>query len=240
MNCLVSNCVVQILLALSGAEGSWIELIPQGNLDAFVKPSPKLVWTDKVELDAKNPKKLNSSSEKGIILFNNNDRIPDLITKQSFGDHEIHMEFMVAKGSNSGIKMHKLYEIQIHDSFGKTELTGEHCGGVYPRWDIKEKRLAYIDKGVPPSKNACKPAGEWQTLDITFIAAKFDDSGNKIKNAHLPKVLLNGELIHDKVELKHGTGNNYKLKEHSKAPILIQVDHGPVAFRNIKVRELNQ
>ncbi|MFZ9792577.1 MAG: 3-keto-disaccharide hydrolase [Gemmataceae bacterium] len=240
MNCFVSNCVVQILLALNGAEGSWIELIPQGNLDAFVKPSPKLVWTDKVELDAKNPKKLTSSSEKGIILFNNNDRIPDLITKQSFGDHEIHMEFMVAKGSNSGIKMHRLYEIQIHDSHGKTELTGEHCGGVYPRWDIKEKKLAYIDKGVPPSKNVCKPAGEWQTLDITFIAAKFDESGNKIKNAHLPKVLLNGELIHDQVELKHGTGNNYKLKEHSKAPILIQVDHGPVAFRNIKVRELNQ
>ena len=99
--------------------------------------------------------------------------------------------------------------------------------------EMDEMALAMIEEDdLPP--------GSTQTLDITFIAAKFDEAGNKVKNAHLPKVLLNGELIHDQVELKHGTGNNYKLKEHTKAPILIQVDHGPVAFRNIKVRELNQ
>jgi len=51
-------------------------------------------------------------------------------------------------------------------------------------------------------------------------------------------VLLNGELIHDKVELKTPTGNNFKAKEKTTGPILIQVDHGPVAFKNIKVREI--
>ncbi|NBS91828.1 DUF1080 domain-containing protein, partial [bacterium] len=81
---------------------------------------------------------------------------------------------------------------------------------------------------------------EWQTLDITFIAPSFDEAGNKVKNARLPKVLLNGELIHDNVELLTPTGNNFKLKEKSKAPIMIQVDHGPVAFKNIKVRELQK
>jgi hypothetical protein len=135
--------------------------------------------------------------------------------------------------------MHALYEVQIFDSFGKTNLTGSDCGGVYPRWELKPA-FTYIDKGIPPSKNACKPAGEWQTLDITFIAPRFDEAGNKIKNARLPKVLLNGELIHDNVELLTPTGNNFKLKEKTKAPILIQVDHGPVAFKNIKVRELQK
>lgn len=238
MTTTIAGCFLPILLTLAGAEGEWISLIPEGDLTAFQKPSPKFVWTDKVSLDGAKQNKLSASKDKGNILFNNNERIPDMITKQSFGDHEVHIEFMVAKGSNSGVKLHKLYEIQIHDSFGKTDLSGEHCGGVYPRWDIKEKRLAYIDKGVPPSKNACKPAGEWQTLDITFLAPRFDDAGTKTKNAHLVKVLLNGEVIHDQVELKHPTGNNYKLKEHAKAPLFFQVDHGPVAFRNIKVREL--
>ena len=53
-------------------------------------------------------------------------------------------------------------------------------------------------------------------------------------------MLLNGEVIHDNVELLTPTGNNFKLKEKTKGPILIQVDHGPVAFRNIKVRELSK
>ena len=221
------------------ADTDWVELIPEGKLEAFRKASPKFVWTDKVGLDGAKQNKLVAGGGKGAILFNNNEGLPDLVTKESWGDHKIHLEFLVAKGSNSGIKMHALYEIQIFDSYGKTNLTGSDCGGVYPRWELKPA-FTYIDKGIPPSKNACKPAGEWQTLDITFIAPRFDDAGNKVKNARLPKVLLNGEVIHDNVELLTPTGNNFKLKEKTKGPILIQVDHGPVAFRNIKVRELSK
>ena len=228
-----------MMMLICNAETDWVELIPEGKLDAFKKASPKFVWTDKVSLDGPKQNKLVAGKDKGPILFNNNEALPDLVTKESWGDHEIHLEFLVAKGSNSGIKMHALYEVQIFDSFGKTNLTGSDCGGVYPRWELKPA-FTYIDKGIPPSKNACKPAGEWQTLDITFIAPRFDDAGNKVKNARLPKVLLNGELIHDNVELLTPTGNNFKLKEKTKAPILIQVDHGPVAFKNIKVRELQK
>ena len=228
-----------MMTLICNAETDWVELIPEGKLDAFKKASPKFVWTDQVSLDGAKQNKLVAGKDKGPILFNNNEGLPDLVTKDSWGDHEIHLEFLVAKGSNSGLKMHALYEVQIFDSFGKTNLTGSDCGGVYPRWELKPA-FTYIDKGIPPSKNACKPAGEWQTLDITFIAPRFDEAGNKVKNARLPKVLLNGELIHDNVELLTPTGNNFKLKEKTKAPILIQVDHGPVAFKNIKVRELQK
>lgn len=228
-----------MMTLICNADTDWVELIPEGKLEAFRKASPKFVWTDKVGLDGAKQNKLVAGGGKGAILFNNNEGLPDLVTKESWGDQDIHLEFLVAKGSNSGIKMHALYEIQIFDSYGKTNLTGSDCGGVYPRWELKPA-FTYIDKGIPPSKNACKPAGEWQTLDITFIAPRFDDAGNKVKNARLPKVLLNGEVIHDNVELLTPTGNNFKLKEKTKGPILIQVDHGPVAFRNIKVRELSK
>lgn len=228
-----------MMTLICNADTDWVELIPEGKLEAFRKASPKFVWTDKVGLDGAKQNKLVAGGGKGAILFNNNEGLPDLVTKEFWGDHDIHLEFLVAKGSNSGIKMHALYEIQIFDSYGKTNLTGSDCGGVYPRWELKPA-FTYIDKGIPPSKNACKPAGEWQTLDITFIAPRFDEAGNKVKNARLPKVLLNGEVIHDNVELLTPTGNNFKLKEKTKGPILIQVDHGPVAFRNIKVRELSK
>ena len=55
----------------------------------------------------------------------------------------------------------------------------------------------HIDKGIAPKVNACKAPGEWQTLDIVFIAPRFDKEGKKIKNAMIAKAVLNGQVIHE-------------------------------------------
>ena len=95
-----------------------------------------------------------------------------LVTKDEFGDCELHVEFLIAHRSNSGIKLHGHYEIQIYDSYGKPneKLHGSDCGGVYPRWHFVKGKFTYLDEGVPPSTNATKPPGEWQTLDVVFRA----------------------------------------------------------------------
>jgi hypothetical protein len=153
-----------------------------------------------------------------------------------FGDIELHLEFLIPKGANSGVKFHGHYEIQIYDSFGKKkQLTGEDCGGIYPR---AESRPFYqhIDKGIPPRVNAARAPGQWQTLEAIFVAPRFDESGKKVANARLLKVLLNGQLIHDNVELQWPTGDRWKNKEFARGPLMLQGDHGPVAFRNVRVR----
>ena len=144
---------------------------------------------------------------------------------------------MISKGSNSGVKLNGLYEIQILDSHGKTkELTGDDCGGIYPRAEEKPK-YHHIDKGVPPRVNAAKPAGEWQTLDITFRAPRFDADGKKTADARFVKVVLNGQVIHEDVAVHYPTGSAWRLaKEIPRGPLLLQADHGPVAFRNVRVR----
>jgi hypothetical protein len=145
------------------------------------------------------------------------------------------MEFLIPKGSNSGVKFHSLYEIQILDSYGKKELTGDDCGGVYPRAEMSP-RYRHIDKGIPPSKNACKPPGEWQKLHAIFLAPRLDAEGKKTANAKLVKVTLNGVVVHENVELKTPTGHNWVKQEVATGPLLLQGDHGPVAFRNVRVR----
>jgi hypothetical protein len=162
-------------------------------------------------------------------------RTRNLLSKQSFGDLEMHVEFLIPKKSNSGVKMHGVYEIQIFDSWGVKEPKGTDCGGVYPRAELLPK-YHYLDKGIPPRENACRPPGEWQTLDMTFMAARFDKDGNKVRNARFLKVVLNGKVIHDNVELRTPTGNNWSKKENATGPLLLQADHGPVAFRNVRVR----
>jgi hypothetical protein len=206
---------------------------PERELDGWKQPHGAWEVGGDAVLDADNPRKLVAKPGKGAIVQAG--KAKNLFSKEAFGDIELHLEFMVPKGSNSGIKFHGHYEIQIHDSWGIKTPTASHCGGVYPRAEAKPK-YHHIDKGIPPLVNACKQPGEWQTLDVIFLAPRFDAKGAKIANARLVKVLLNGTVIHDNVELKTPTGDRWKNKEFTTGPLYLQADHGGVAFRDIRVR----
>ena len=213
----------------SGENSSATTSTPGSNLSAPGFRRTAWHWTRPT------PKKLVAQPGKGIWVNGPTGRTRDLISKVFHGDVELHLEFMIPKGSNSGVKLQGHYEIQILDSFGAKTLSGDSCGGIYPRAELKPK-YHHIDKGVAPLVNACKPAGEWQTLDLIFVAPKFDANKKKIANARFVKVVLNGKVVHDNVELLTPTGNLWTRPEVATGPILLQADHGPVAFRNVRVR----
>lgn len=218
-------------------ELGWIDLFSGKDVAAWKEPTTGWQVSKSVALDPKNPKKLHAEKGDGLLVDFGKGR--NLSTKQSFTNVEVQAEFLVPKGSNSGIKLMGLYEIQIRDSFGVSQekLTGDHCGGIYPRAEDKPA-YHHIDAGFAPKINAAKPAGEWQTLDITFKAPRFDSNGTKIANAVFVRVVHNGQVVHENRDVGTPTGSNYVRKEIPKGPILLQGDHGPVAFRNIRVREL--
>jgi hypothetical protein len=188
-----------------------------------------------VVLDPRNPRRLVPSPGDGVLVNSPKGQGPDLLSKQKFGDAEVHVEFMIPKGSNSGVKMMGLYEIQIYDSHDRKKLTGADCGGIYPRAEMLPV-YHHIDDGTAPRVNAARPPGEWQTLDIVFRAPRFDAAGKKTANARFVKVVLNGQVIHDDVEVKYPTGHAWHDKEVAAGPLLLQGDHGNVAFRNVRVR----
>jgi hypothetical protein len=221
-----------LVLAAAPADNEWIDLT---NLDAWRKPDKLWMRADRVEMDADNPKLLTVKAGKTILVNGKKGRAHDLLSQRAFGDVEVQVEFLVPKGSNSGVKLHGLYEIQICDSFGVKEPKGSDCGGIYPRAELKPK-YHYLDNGVPPRVNACKRPGEWQTLDIVFQAPRFDGDGKKTANARFVKVTLNDQVIHDNVEAATPTGHAWHDKESTTGPLLLQGDHGPVAFRHVRVR----
>jgi hypothetical protein len=204
------------------------------NLEAWRKPDPLWLLAGSVGVDPDNPRRLSAAAGKDILVNGKKGRARDLISKQEFADQEVHVEFLIPKGSNSGVKLQGLYEIQICDSWGIKEPKGSDCGGIYPRAELKPV-YHYLDKGVPPRVNSCKKPGEWQTLDIRFQAPRFDADGKKTANARFLKVVLNGEVIHENIEAPTPTGHAWHNTESAKGPLLLQGDHGPVAFRNIRV-----
>jgi hypothetical protein len=234
--------VCSVALAVSAdepkaGEGGWIDLM---KADAWKKVDAGWIVTDEVKL-APDPKgradtRLKAEKKDGGAAWVNGEtgRLPNLVTKREFGDCEVHVEFLIAKGSNAGIKFHEVYEIQILDSFGKKDLDGSGMGGIYPR---ANPLGGYLDKGIGPKVNASRPAGEWQTLTAVWKAPRFDAKGDKTASATV-SATLNGQVIHDGAEVKTPTGGNWEKKETPTGAFLLQCDHGPTAWRNVKIRPL--
>jgi hypothetical protein len=223
--------------AVRADDTGWIDLTGAQNFDAWKPPTELWAFVGEVRLDPGNPRRLVASPGTGVLYNGSSGRTRNLVTKQNFRDVEAHVEFLIPRGSNSGVKFGGVYEIQILDSAGKKVVTGNDCGGIYPRAESKPT-YHYLDDGHPPRTNAALPAGEWQTLDVTFHAPRFDASGKKVASARFVKVVLNGQLIHEDVEAATPTGSAWVKKETATGPLLIQADHGPVAIRNVRVRPL--
>jgi hypothetical protein len=212
----------------------WIDLMTP---DVWRKVDAGWVTTDRVALDPEKATRLKAEKVAGGPVWVNGDkgRLPDLYTKQEFGDCEVHVEFVLAKNSNSGVKLQGVYEIQFIDRTPPKEPTGDSMGGIYPRAELKPN-YHHIDKGIAPKVNAAKAAGEWNALDVTWRAPRFGADGKKTANAVVVRAVLNGQVIHENQELQWPTGNNYTKAETPKGPLMLQADHGPVAFRAVRIR----
>ncbi len=136
----------------------------------------------------------------------------NLRTTDTFEDFNLKLEVNVPEGSNSGVYLRGIYEVQVMDSYGK-ELDSHNMGGLYSR--------------ITPSEAAEKPAGEWQKMDITLF------------KRHLT-VKLNGKTIIDKQPVKGVTGGALTSDQFSPGPILLQGDHGTVSYRNIVLTPITE
>jgi hypothetical protein len=129
----------------------------------------------------------------------------NLRTEAEFEDFNLKLEVNIPEGSNSGVYLRGMYEVQVSDSYGK-ELDPHNLGAVYSR--------------IKPTVNAEKPAGTWQTLDITLC------------DRHAT-VILNGIKIIDNQPVYGPTGGAIKSDVFAAGPIYLQGDHGKIAYRNI-------
>jgi hypothetical protein len=155
----------------------------------------------------------------------------DIRTVDAYQDFKLHAEFRVPllpddvtgqNRGNSGIFIQDRYELQILDSYGDTTLDTNEAGAIY----LKKA----------PDVNAAKAPETWQTYDIVFRAARYDDSGKKTADARLT-VVWNGQKVHDDITLDSPTASG-RAETPSTGPIRLQ-DHGnKVRFRNIRLEPL--
>jgi hypothetical protein len=146
-------------------------------------------------------------------------------TEKTFGDCQVHVEFMIPGGANSGVYLMGQYEVQILSDYG----TPDDKMGLHNTGAIYVTRKA--------STNALKPYGQWNTMDIVFQAPRFEN-GKKVANAKFISVVLNGKKIQENVDTPKPTGGQLPGGEKPTGPLMLQGDHGCVAFRNVRVKAM--
>lgn len=180
---------------------------------------------------------------KGAILVNGltkDKTLPYLYTKEEYGDARIEMEFLIPKGSNSGIYVMGRYEVQIYDSFGRERVGTGDMGGIYQRMDRSLPDDRKLSEGSRPLTNATKPPGEWQKLDIIFRAPRFDEAGQQRSDAFFEEVRLNGVLVQKNFSTSGPTASAPMEGNVAHGPVAIQGDHGPIAIRSLRVTPVEE
>ena len=240
------------------AEAGWKPLFDGKGLSGwtFRNPRAKNVWIvcDQVRLDPSDSARLlpvGSGGQAGSVMLCGDDgRGSDIMTREVFADYQLHIEFTVPKGSNSGVYNRGLFEIQVFDSFGQSKPRWHDCGALYER--------------AFPRENLAKPPGEWQSYDITLKGKKLSLAWNG-KTVYQDMDMRYGETDREAFERLNQENSTkppalqVKLREENgryvgyfgeggtragldgpdrPGPILLQGDHGPVAYRNILIRTL--
>lgn len=212
----------------------YLQLFNGYDLAGWRRPLGEWIVVGRVEQNPAAPENLLLGEGPGKVVNGLNGQTSNLISVAEHGDVELHLEFIVPQGSNSGVYLQGRYEVQIFDSWQQYRPTYADCGGIYQRY---ENGRSF--GGKAPRVNASLPPGSWQRFDIVFRAPRFDSSGRKIENARFVQVVHNGVIIHENVDVTGPTRSAAFADERPTGPLMLQGDHGPVAFQNMLLKYVN-
>jgi len=135
----------------------------------------------------------------------------DFITDEKFGDFILRYEYMLPKGGNSGVYLRGRYEIQALDDLDRQKPTESGNGSIYGE--------------ITPRYFVTRPPGQWQSVEAKLVGGRLT-------------VILNGVKTIDDQPVDNPTRGALDDLVEGPGPIMLQGDHGPVAYRNIRIKPL--
>ncbi|MEO8620057.1 MAG: family 16 glycoside hydrolase [bacterium] len=209
------------------------QLISLANLNAFRPTSANWRIAGAATADRDHSRALTGAAGTGVLV-----NAPSaaakapLFTTWEHGDIDVEFDVMLAKGSSAGLYLMGRYDVQLADSWGVRTPTVADLGAIGQRWDAKQSAGF---EGTPPRQNASRAPGLWQHVEISFRAPRFDGQ-RKTADARFAKVTVNGAVMQDNVRVTGPTQGAAFQDERPFGPLMIEGDHGPIAFRNVRYK----
>ena len=231
------------LLALIMQSAFAQQPIPLNDLSAFTTKSSNWKIVGDASADITKENALSTKPGKGVLAcIHEKGKYGtqyELLSNFKHGDLDIELDFMLAKGSNSGIYLQGNYEVQLFDSWGKKSAKYGDNGGIYERWNDSKPEGEKGYEGYAPRFNVAKAPGLWQKIKISYQAPRFDSNGKKIANAVFLSIVLNGTIIHENVEVS-GPTRGALSDDVALGPLRFQGDHGSLAIKNIVINNFDK
>jgi hypothetical protein len=154
----------------------------------------------------------------------------DIVTKKKYRDFRLHVEFLIPnKGGNSGVYLQNRYEIQVLDG------------------DSTKHGLAAVINETESPYYAYNGLGKWNSYDIVFRAARFED-GQRSEKA-IVTLYFNGIKVHTNVAINQvwggpnsgvdGGNDGGKGITDTAEGLKLQAEGHEVLYRNIWIKELD-
>jgi len=212
------------------------QTIPLATLSGFRAPSANWTIAGGATADRSHPLALTADPGTGVLVNQPTTSVHGpLVTSWEHGDIDLSLDVMLSKSSSSGVYLMGRYEVQLSDSWGVASPTFDDMGAIGRRWDPKRGVGSEGYEGVAPRLNASRAPGLWQHLQISFRAPRFEGK-RKVANAHFVKVMLNGVVVQENVEVTGPTRAAAFDDERATGPLVIEGDHGPIAVRDIEYK----
>jgi hypothetical protein len=227
MHRLLPGLLIAVVASASAAQAptASIDLAPQvvslTSLGDFRTSSVNWRIAGGASADRNHPLALTAAPGRGVLV-----NMPaagarsPLFTTWEHGDIDLSFDVMVPKGASSGVYLMGRYEVSLADSWSPRTATSADLGGI---------------AGTPPRQNASRAPGLWQHVDVKFRAPTFN-GGEKLANARFARVMVNGVIVHENVEVTGPTRGAPFNDERTTGSLVIRGDGGPIALRNIRYK----
>ena len=186
------------------------------------------------------------TAKDGVLTFDpalrpKGDYIHDIVTDNTYKSFQLSIEWNISEGGNSGI----FWGVQEGENHNKPYSTGPEIQVLdnerHPdaKANPKFHQAGALYDMVQPSKDVCKPAGEWNHVLLT-IDHNRNEGSVELNGTKIVEFPLSGEEWDTMVaNSKFNDKCDFKRFGKMKSGKIGLQDHGnKVSFRNIKIRKL--